>query len=264
MMNNKEILDIAMYQSAMDLSCKKKDFELEKNIVVISHSSDKARKYLELPFECNLVYYGKNIVASVSPELQYDVKRYIDSFLPYHCFETPNIHALDDILIKHGCLTCFMAEYYLPDMSKLVCQSCRYEMRLLEKGEFDDLYLPEWSNALCEKRKQLDMLCIGAYDGEKLVGLAGASADCEKMWQIGIDTLPEYRRCGIASALVSNLASEILKRKIVPFYCAAWANIASARNAIKSGFKPAWCELTAKKHEYVKIMNNSVLSENNK
>ncbi len=28
-----------------------------------------------------------------------------------------------------------------------------------------NLYLPSWSNALCEKRKELDVLGVGAYDG---------------------------------------------------------------------------------------------------
>ena len=63
------------------------------------------------------------------------------------------------------------------------------------------------------------------------------------MWQIGVDVLPEYRRKGIAAALTSRLALEILKRGKVPFYSAAWCNVASVRNAIKCGFRPAWVEL---------------------
>lgn len=39
---------------------------------------------------------------------------------------------------------------------------------------------------------------------------------------------------------------EILKRDKVPFYCSAWSNIRSMRNAIKSGFLPAWMEMTVK------------------
>lgn len=58
--------------------------------------------------------------------------------------------------------------------------------------------------------RELDVLAAGAYDGTRLVGLAGCSADCDTMWQIGIDVLPEYRRQGIASALTSRLALEIL------------------------------------------------------
>ena len=120
---------------------------------------------------------------------------------------------------------------------------CAFETRLLTQKDFAGLYLPEWSNALCEKRAELDVLGVGAYDGELLVGLAGCSADCASMWQIGVDVLPGYRRKGIAAALTSQLATEILKRDKVPFYCTAWSNVRSVGNAIKSGFVPTWVEM---------------------
>jgi predicted GNAT family acetyltransferase len=75
------------------------------------------------------------------------------------------------------------------------------------------------------------------------------------MWQIGVDVLPEYRRKGIASAMTGRLALEILERGKVPFYCCAWSNVKSARNAIKSGFRPAWVEMTVKPAELVEEMN---------
>ena len=62
-------------------------------------------------------------------------------------------------------------------------------------------------------------------------------------------------RQGIAAALVSRLTLEILARGKVPFYCCAWSNIASARTAIKSGFSPAWVELTVKPESIVAHMN---------
>ena len=65
------------------------------------------------------------------------------------------------------------------------------------------------------------------------------------MWQIGVDVLPEYRRQGIAAALTSRLAQEILLRDKVPFYCAVWSNLKSVRNALKCGFLPAWVELSS-------------------
>lgn len=96
---------------------------------------------------------------------------------------------------------------------------------------------------------------VGAYDGEKLVGLAGCSADCDRMWQIGVDVLPQYRRQGIAGAITSRLALEILERGKVPFYCAAWCNLKSVRNAIKCGFRPAWVNITARERAFVQEMN---------
>jgi len=63
------------------------------------------------------------------------------------------------------------------------------------------------------------------------------------------------RKEGIASALTSRLAIEIINRGKVPFYCCAWSNIKSARNAIQSGFRPAWVQMTVKSAETVASMN---------
>lgn len=254
-MTNEEILRIAMEQSAVDLGALPSDFLANENKIVISKENESARRYLQLPFSCQIVSYGSNAVASVSPEFYEITEKYINSYPVEHLFETPNMHVLNDELLKKGQKICFMAEYFLPDTSALRILECPYKTRILGQEDFKSLYLPEWSNALCEKRKQLDMLGVGAYDGEKLIALAACSADCDTMWQIGIDVLPEYRRMGIASALTSRLAIEILKRDKVPFYCAAWSNIKSVRNAIRSGFRPAWVEMTAKSCETVDEMN---------
>ena len=256
-MTNREILKIAMAQSAMDLCAMPDDFEKHENVVVMSYENEGARRYLKLPFSCQLVSYGNNVVASVSPEFHEIAENYINKYPVEHLFETPHLHVLNDALMEKGQKICFMAEYFLPDVNALRTLDCPYELRILTQPDFAELYLPEWSNALCEQRKHLDVLGVGAYDGGQLVGCAGCSADCDTMWQIGIDVLPTYRRQGIASALTSRLAIEILKCGKVPFYCAAWCNVKSVRNAIKSGFRPAWVEMTAKSCEMVDGMNQS-------
>ena len=254
-MTNQEILRIAMAQSAIDLSADARDFEKSENVVVTSRVSDEARRYLKLPFSCQLVSYGNNVVTSVSPEFRDIAENYINKYPVEYLFETPHLHVLNEALMAKGQKICFMAEYFLPDADVLCPLDCSYELRILTGKDFADLYLPEWSNALCKDRKHLDVLGVGAYDNGRLVGLAGCSADCDTMWQIGIDVLPEYRRQGIASALTSRLAIEILNCGKVPFYCAAWCNVKSVRNAIRSGFRPAWVEMAAKPCETVDGMN---------
>ena len=245
-MTNEDIRRIALEQSAEDLGCKPEDFLANENIVVPFKLGKNARKYLKEPITCNLVSYGNNIVAGVTEEVADIVKEYIGRYEFYHCFETPNMHWLDDRVKDKGHKICFMAEYYLPDVNNLPNLSCDYELRVLTQEDFAELYKPEWDNALCADRRQLDVLGVGAYDGEKLVGLSACSADGEEMWQIGVDVLPEYRRNGIACALTSRLVKEILERDKVPFYCTAWSNIRSVRNGIKSGLIPAWAEMTVK------------------
>lgn len=257
---NAEIDETAKRQSAIDLGCTPEAFDGEGETVVLSRADPAARRYLTLPFLCNIVWYGGGVVASVSAEHEAFVRRYIRRFPPEHLFETPAMHVLNDYFERHDARVCFMAEYFLPDMTRLRELPCGYETRLLEKGAFENLYVPQWSNALCEKRRELDVLAVGAYDaGGQLIGLAGCSADCDTMWQIGIDVLPPYRRQGIASALTSRLAMETLRRGKAPFYCAAWSNIRSVRSALRSGFRPAWVEMTVKSRAFTDEMNGDFL-----
>lgn len=113
------ILKIAMTQSAVDAGCKPEDFLRQENVIVRSEASPAARKYLELPFACNLISYGSNIVASVSDDCREAVEAYLLRTPIAHCFETPGIHLLDAALAGKGLQTCFMAEYFLPDPEKL-------------------------------------------------------------------------------------------------------------------------------------------------
>ena len=253
-MTNKEMWQIALKQSAYDCDCEPEDFLLKENKIVLSKKNDRARAYLPLPFECDLVSYGSNIVAQVSPRMYDVVKQYLENNEVYRCFESPAIIGLNEKLAEFDYKVCFMAEYFLPDLDRLCALPCNYELKILKKEDFAELYTDEWSNALCKDRAHLDVLAVGAYDGDKLVGLAGCSADCEDMYQIGVDVLPEYRMRGIASALTSRLAIEIINLNKVPFYCAAWSNVISVRNAIRCGFKPAWVELTARDSAFVDKM----------
>lgn len=257
MLSQEEIWKIAIEQSAEDLGCKADDFLSKENVIVPYKLGVNARKYLKLPITCNFVSYGNNLVVGVTDEVFEIVKEYVNKFDFYHCFETPNLNWLNERINPIGHKVCFMAEYFLPDLQKIQNQNnyCKYELKIMNQSHFQSLYLPEWSNALCEKRKELDILGVGAYEGNKLVGLAACSSDGEKMWQIGIDVLPEYRNQGIASTITRTLALEILNRGKVPFYCSAWSNIRSVRNAIKSGFVPAWVEMTVKPSEIVDNMN---------
>lgn len=255
-MTNEKIRRIALLQSARDCHCEPTDFERTEHLITRSVSHPGARKYLPLPFDCDMVSYGSNVVAQTSEALAPVAAEYLSRFSASLAFETPQIHTLDQLLAPHGLKTCFMAEYFLPDVRRLeAVPCCPYPLRLLRPENFSNLYLPEWRNALCKRRPDLDVFAVGAYDGDRLIGLAGASADCDTMYQIGVDVLPPYRRQGVAAALTGRLAQEILSLGKAPFYCAAWCNLPSVRNAVRSGFVPAWTELTARKHGFADVMN---------
>jgi len=246
-MDNERILRIAMQQQAIDYNCVPEDFYSHENKVVISKENPKARAYLKLPFFCALTSFGNNIVASVNADIADFVSEYIEGKKIEDCFTPPNIFALNDELRKHGREISFCAQRPLPDVSLIKPVSCGYEIKLLHPDEYSDLYgRPEWSTVTGSgKRKHLDRTSVGAYDGDKLIGLVGSEASCESMWQIGIEVLPDYRRKGVAKALTSRLALEILSIDVVPFPGNRWANIRSLKTQLSCGFKPAWVEMMA-------------------
>ena len=65
-MTKKEMLCTALKQSALELNCTVDDLTGGKSKAVISSTAEGARKYLSLPFYCQLVSYGSGIVASVT------------------------------------------------------------------------------------------------------------------------------------------------------------------------------------------------------
>ena len=133
---NREMMELAMRQSAEDMGCRVEDFKADKNVVVPIKLGKKARKYLKEPITCNLVSYGNNIMAASIPETMDLVSAYVDKFEFYHCFETPNMHWLNERLAEKGHKICFMAEYYLPDISRIPTLSCAYETRVLTQEDF--------------------------------------------------------------------------------------------------------------------------------
>ncbi len=255
-LTNQKISEIAMAQSATDIGCAPADFLKTDPVIVEGKIGQGARAYYKEPISCNFVSYGNNVVASVKEEFRTIVTEYVHRYPFYHLFETPNALWLNEQLSQKGHKICFMAYYFLPNVQKIAPLPCSYELRLLYPTDFSSLYQKEaWGNALCAERAALDKLGVGAYHNGELIGLAGCSADCATMWQIGIDVLPAYRKQGIAAALTSRLAMEVLARGKVPFYCCAWSNIPSAKNAVKSGFVPAWAEMTVKPADFVDRMN---------
>ena len=249
-MTYQEIIATAMRQSAADCSCAEEDFRRNTNIVTESLPNENASRYMTVPHICALYTYGTNVVASCRADLIPEVTAFLNQQTTvYRCFDTPAIYELNRILEKADARVAWMHNAYLPDPDLIYRTElpCAYETREMHPEDFAGLYVPEWSNALCKDRKELDVLGVGAYDGGRLIGLAACSADCPEMWQIGIDVLPEYRRQGIACALTNRLARAILACGKVPFYAAAWANVRSVKNGIRSGFRPAWSVITAGK-----------------
>ena len=85
-MKNSDVVRIALKQSAIEMNCEPSDFLSSENTVTVSRQDERARKYLDIPFDCEMVCYGEGVVASVRGELVEPVRRYINSCRAQECF----------------------------------------------------------------------------------------------------------------------------------------------------------------------------------
>jgi GNAT superfamily N-acetyltransferase len=83
----------------------------------------------------------------------------------------------------------------------------------------------------------------------EIAGIASACADCDTLWQIGVDTLPERQNRGIGKGMVSAVTEYILNKGIIPYYSTIESNLPSRAVAASLGYKTAWIELYARESQ---------------
>ena len=124
------------------------------------------------------------------------------------------------------------------DPDKHVEKPGEFVFKLYIGDDVKQLY--EYKNYDSALNYEQDVLALAAYHGDALVAMAGADDYAGDLWQIGIDTLPQYRKRGLGAYLVKQLAVTIEDMGKVPFYTTWSANIASGKVALGAGFCPVW------------------------
>lgn len=69
MFTNKEIMEIALKQSAEDNNCQVEDFLKNKNVIITHKLGSNARNYYKEPIACNFISYGNNVVAATKENI---------------------------------------------------------------------------------------------------------------------------------------------------------------------------------------------------
>ena len=208
---------------------------------------ENAKTYLSgAPF-LDMTYVDGRIVAACDARMAEFVGRYIAAARePFRAFDAPNIMLLNAELNKFGMTVGHILQGCLP--RECGRPSIPSGMRVYIGKEIDGLYtFKGFNNALCYSTaaRRRDEIAVAYFDGNEPVAVAACSNDGERMWQIGVDVKPQYRKGGLAKALVGALKDLIGERGICPYYCCAWSNVPSQRTASAAGFVPAWAELSA-------------------
>ena len=242
-----EILSIAKRQLALDYNCQLSDFEKGENKITENKLLDGRRTYEE--DDCFLkimIIGGKAIICAdekIRPWLEEKILKQNASWL----FDYGNLRDIDNKLREFGHEIDEMPHFYLPNPVEHEVEAIT-TIKWFEKHEIlqfqDDI---RFEQAFVFDENCPDVLGVASYDGDIIMGMAGASEDSKNLYQIGINVLPEYRGKGIGTNLVALLKQEILKRGKVPFYGTAVSHIISKNTAINAGFFPAWAEVYSKK-----------------
>lgn len=264
--------EAAAAQLGIDYNCPPEDFFGKENKVYISNLNPGRRVLRPEPDFFKLGIMGAGAVASVSEEMSRfaaDLLNEYNGNAPA-LFDGKSLYLINSELAKHGRAVGLINIYYLPSSPYRCNLSGGFNLNIIEEkdiprklyryGGFDHALTysggvrePDvWGGATrslfvetpSESRRK-DALAVCAVNANSVMGIAGASRDSERFWQIGVDVVNEFRGLGIASELVITITKEIFKRGAVPYYGTWSGNIASQNVARKCGYYPAWTELVA-------------------
>lgn len=232
-MDKKEKILFLKQQLSEIWKCSVDDFDSDKNIFIETQDTF----FHIVTFGGNAVVRGdQKIIEWFSEKFRSTPARFI--------LEMDNFYLINEKLRSFGKKLSDESIRYMhlfPERTPAKPQNFNY--KLYGKNNISELYeYKEFcDNALTNSDK--DMLAVAAYDkygGDKPVSVAACDSYWENLWQIGIDTLPEYRKRGLAGYLVKEIALEIEKHGKVAWYKTWSANIASTRVALGAGFYPVW------------------------
>ena len=234
MTGNEKIL-FAKQNLAEILKCDKNIWDSDENVFIESQN---------IFFRMNS--FGKNTVMFADKQLIGWLSETFKSTPTSEILDTDNRYLLNEKLRSVGKKLsgeCMWYLHLLPE--KTVKKPTGFTYRVFEADAICELHATmkaqDAYKILTHAVEEDDeyTLAIAAYDNDLLVAVA-ACEEYREIWDIGVDTLPEYRGRGLAGYLVKELALETEKRGKVAGYNTWSANMASTKVALNTGFYPVW------------------------
>lgn len=237
------LLDLAIKQFILD--CNIEEYNKEKKVFIGEKKANLgARLYTGKTLEFKaIVCLGQAFIMAGDSMKEWVLKEYADEKAPEWMCNFDTLRKLERQLNSCGMEIEDTHIYFLPDKDyKMVEPMC--DIKVLSKEEILKIKgQHSFNKALCYNEDMPDVIAIAALEGDKMIGMAGASQDGKYLWQIGIDVLPEYRNKGLAVNLTALIKQEIIKMGVVPFYGTSESHSVSQSVAVKAGFLPAWAEI---------------------
>ena len=127
------------------------------------------------------------------------------------------LHELEEGLLRFQCRIGQAHPFYIATKKSDV-NTKDYDIKIYEGDELEQFRGDErFGEAFIFDGLPKDEIGIGAYKDGRLLGMAGATSDSDRMWQIGINVMPEAEGLGIGTMLVAAIKNEILDKNRLPF-----------------------------------------------
>lgn len=246
--DQKSALQVVKKILAADFACQESNFDEEGLTFHYARAVEGARHF-PLPDKfLAVVTMGRGVVIACTAGRMRWVHKNLKDFTPHDLFSVAAMARMEKYVARDR------QTIFGPELRYICTQDTFKPYRLDNEIEIDlirgegvrNLYENnKFPNALGYQDNPLRprLLACSANHNGTIVGLAGASADCDSMWQIGIDILQEYRNGGIGKVLVSQLTEALFEMGKLPYYSTRTTNIASRRIAVSLGYRPAWVEI---------------------
>lgn len=243
-MKQEDIYQVIKEQLAREFNCSLEDLSRKENVITSPVLHPQRRKFSESPFFLQIMTLGDNAIISADERMHPWLNEWVKGKQGFWLFEQHNYYELEQELRKFGYKMSLTHHMFAPkpEMEKV---NTSLNIKWFEQEDLHQFYgKQEFANALCDcfHENRPDMLAVAAMNGDSIMGMAGCSADTPKLWQIGIDVLPQYRGMGIGTILVKLLKNETFRRGAIPYYGTSLSNIGSWKIALASGFLPMWIE----------------------
>lgn len=248
--DRQEAFQIAYRQLALEFGCAPEAFTRPGLTVAHAAFRPGARETIRKDPMLLMAGTGNSVAVAADGSLRELVEELAGKVNGIHrLFEFPALNALDAKLKEYGRALWGTEHFFLPGGPlREIPLPEGFQYRWFDRESVREFYPNERFRmalgAECNPARP-DVIALAALDGGRIAGVAGASADTEIMWQVGIDVVEEYRGKGLGAGLVSALSREIERRGKLPYYGTAVGNLSSQRIAARCGFVPAWVETDA-------------------
>ena len=243
-MTKKEQIRLVEEQFAVDYNCTIEDFQNRDTLVTVKKALEGARRFEEDSFLSILTYKGKIVINAAEEILAWCEEVLKPRVSAEWCFEAGTLISIDKKLNEFGYGIDQVHLFFLP---KYEAVDSDLEIRLIEGDEISALEEDgRIDEAFLFEDYIEDVLGTEVFSEEgELVAVAGATANSDRMWELGVNSFAEGK--GYGQAALSKLVKEVQKRGKVPYSGTALSHCASQNISLRAGLVPAFCELRARK-----------------